>query len=176
MNLPKDMQRERLYKAERVLQPWLGHYETIEEMQAYVDHLTTSAWFRRRWGGTFIKVRYNHRAKRARAYGLQRLIEFPSGRWAWHEAMLLHEVAHIVTDMTYGYGKVQAHGREYAAIYVELVAHKMGAESVARLKAAFIEHKVKFTKPRAKRVLTEEQKQVLRDRLAAARTAKEMAA
>ena len=45
----------------------------------------------------------------------------------------------------------------------------MGKANADALKASFKAHNVRFTKPRAKRVLSEEEKQVLRERLASAR-------
>ena len=49
----------------------------------------------------------------------------------------------------------------------------MGVEARNILRQSFKDHKVKYTKPRAKRELSEEQKEVLRARIAVARAAKE---
>lgn len=170
---PKDMQANRLYTAERESVRGKGKnfaYGDVKAVQEYVDRLTHSEWFGRRWGGMSIRVEHSHRARWAR--GGRWAIYLPGGRWAWTEDVILHELAHSVIGNTIGLSRVQGHGREFAAIFVDLVQHKMGKAHADALKASFRKHKVKFTKPRPKRVLTPEQKAALVERLAAARAAK----
>lgn len=176
MSKLKDMQRRRLYAAEHDSIWAKGKaFADTAEVQAYLDKLVGSAWFRRHFpksGGRRISVVRDSRARRATAWEWKRTINLPPASWAWTEHMVLHEVAHQVTYDIHR-RTVQGHGREYAANYVDLVQHKMGGTMAVDLKAAFAKHKVKFTRPRAKRVLTPEQKAALVERLAAARAAKE---
>lgn len=170
---PKDMQRQRLYRAERESIQGRGKkfaYGDIKAVQEYVNRVTASAWFKRQWGGMHVRVEHNFRAKAAR--GGRWAITLPGGKWAWTEEVVLHELAHSIQSEVHGFHRVQGHGREFAAIQVALVQHQMGKANADALKAAFRKHKVKFTKPRPKRVLTDEQKAALVERLAAARAAK----
>ena len=64
------------------------------------------------------------------------------------------------------------HGWEFCQTYLKVVGNVMGPEARDALKASFKEEKVRFTPPRKKRELTEEQKQILRARMAVARAAK----
>lgn len=43
-------------------------------------------------------------------------------RWSRTKATVLHEVAHAITERTFGWTQVAAHGREFARIYLELLA------------------------------------------------------
>jgi putative metallohydrolase (TIGR04338 family) len=178
MARPRDAQRQRLYRAEWEFRgknndgPHAGRiFTSIAEVQAYTDRLLAEKWFQRRWcTPKRIDIEAKHHGA-ATAWPSRGLISMP--KWAWCEQILLHEIAHCITDRYYvGFDRVAIHGREFAAINLELVGHKQGKAAAEALKVLYRKHKVKFTKPRAKRVLTEEQRQVLRDRLAAARAAK----
>lgn len=171
MAIPRDSQRQRLYDAEQVivLTGPRPEFRTVEQMQTYVDKLLSSAWFQRRWGKHRLTVRPGYGFRRAVAETGRNRIQMPL--WARCEAVLLHEIAHHCTWWQHR-NDVAPHGREYAANYVELVGHLMGRESAELLKVSFRAGKVKFTKPRAKRELTEEQREELRQRLATARAAK----
>jgi hypothetical protein len=87
--------------------------------------------------------------------------------------VVLHEMAHEVRHYRRDrFTPEAAHGWQYAATYLDLVMWFMGSEAHDKLKAAFKKHKVKFSKPRTGRLLSAEEKQVLRDRLAKARSDK----
>jgi putative metallohydrolase (TIGR04338 family) len=176
---PRDSQRSKLYEAERAVD-WSGErkFATVAEIQRYVDRLTDQMWWIKRWpriakgtvltwNGGFedrpaIVVMDGRGRRRAGAAG--RMITMP--KWSRTEHSTLHEVAHIVTT-----GDHASHGWQFAAHELELVHHMMGKAKADALKASFKAHNVRFTKPRAKRVLTEAEKEVLRERLAKARAA-----
>lgn len=161
----RDSQRSKLYRAEYVIRKDGQKFNSIEEIQAYVDKLLGSAWAKRRgWGGSITVVKGREgTAAYAKAY--RNIISLPS--WAWCEAVVIHEICHKLTDWEYGHGRIAWHGREFARIYLEVVRHKMGDESWRKLKDAFVEAKVKHTKPRT---LTAEQREAMADRLAEVRS------
>jgi len=102
--------------------------ETVPEIQAYVDKLTNSAWFKRRWPNTSyrgIVVKDGRRARRASGgFGC---ISFP--RWSRVEWVILHELAHCLAGQRGGW-----HGQPFCKVYIELVTHQLGKESGDALK------------------------------------------
>ena len=88
-----------------------------------------------------------------------------------NEMICLHELAHAVCE--YEFGTRVKHHWQFCMVYLKLVGNVMGVEARNILRQSFKDHKVKYTKPRAKRELSEEQKEVLRARIAVARAAKE---
>jgi len=171
----RDTQRQKVYNAENFLQRRGPRYETVAEMQVYVDKLVASAWFRRRWprtAGGGIEVRDGRGRSRACATTdwAQRIIKMP--RWSRSKSVVLHEVAHHCADEAHGVRDVAAHGWQFAATLLELVTHEMGVEAGKGLKESYKAKKVRHKAPRKRRPLTEAEKAVLRDRMAVARAAK----
>lgn len=166
LHRPYDSQRSRLYAAEMVIRDDGFKFETVEQMQAYVDKLTASAWWTRRYRRRHIIVKpgFGHRRATGSAWGV---VQMPI--WARCEAVLLHEVSHVVTC---GDDSVPYHGREFAQAYLELVSHKMGKECASKLKASFQSHKVRFRKKRAAGSMSDEQRAAAIERLRIARETK----
>lgn len=158
----RDSQRGKLYVAERAIHSDGRRFTTVEDMQAYVDKLIGSAWWKRRHNCKRLTVRPGYGHTRATCGG--GIIQMP--KWARIEAVLLHEMSHGVIQARYGNYRVAAHGREYAAVFVELVGHMMGKDVADKLKASFRANKVKFTKART---MTPERRAALTQQLAAAR-------
>ena len=173
---PRDSQRSRLYHAERqhsrFAHPrWQGGRRvstapdalpTIAECQAYITKITRSAWFRRHFGTYLIAVDNSQGkggacASRSRIY-MSEYYRFP--------LMLLHELAHCLT------WRYADHGREYAQVYLRLVTRWLGREAGRELRALFRKERVRYTPPRKRRELTEEQRQALAARLAQGRAAR----
>lgn len=165
----RDSRRQKLYNAERAAK-WPDTMKqwgrgSVPEMRAYVDKLCRSAWFVRRWPQFrvySIQVRDGRGHRNATGGG--GVVQMPL--WARKEWVLLHEVAHCVT------GTGHKHDWMFCANYLALVHHQMGKDAADELRAQFKFHRVKYTKPRAKRPMTEEQKAILRERLKVARAAK----
>jgi len=175
MERARDSQRSKVYRSERFLQVGGNRYETVSEMQAYVDKLVQSAWFRRRWptltrNGIEVRDGRGRRIACAERSWGRLIIRMPM--WSRSEAVILHEVAHHCSDEAHGTMGVAAHGWQFASTLHELVAHKMGKEKGDALKKSFRENKVKFRAPRKSRPLTEAEKDVLRQRMVVARAAK----
>lgn len=88
-----------------------------------------------------------------------------------HEAIeldwvIIHELCHEWSD----FFSIAGHGREWCALYLATVREVLGERWHLRLKGAFDVLGVKY---RAKREISDEQRAILRERLAAARAAKQ---
>jgi len=168
MNRERDTQRSKLYKAESVVhgRDLVG----VADMQRYVDELVKRAWFKRRWPDvTDIQVRDGRGRRRAGASPANRYITMP--KWARYEEVVLHEVAHIVTDVQYGM-RPAFHGWQFASNLIELVRYSMGKPEADMMKGSFRSSGVRFAKPKKRVPLTDEQKVAATQRLAAARAAR----
>lgn len=156
-NRARDTRKQKQYDAEGVIphnsSPAAKRYLTsgkkvagtgnvsIEACQAYVDHVTTSAWFQRRWGQRRIPVGH-------KTYGNATWdghdISLPP--WARDEATILHEIAHALVPR-YIQGTDQrpaAHGPEFSAILLTLVRYQVGAQAATDLRASYSKHRVKY--------------------------------
>lgn len=159
----RDSQRSKVYTAESIL--GRGRvFANIGEVQRYVDKLVGSDWWRDRgWGRRPITVieRAAH-ARRSVAFYDSRRIEMSTRML--DEATVLHELAHIVT-------MENGHGPAFVASFMLLVRKRMGLDAYRTLRVSFRMSRVRM-RTRKKRVLTEEQKEVLRARVALAREAR----
>lgn len=185
-----DSQRAKVYRAENPMMTHRIHWDSIDDAQAWLDEKLGSAYLRRKYGRmvqvsketverdgkritTIVEERRVPRITvlpgigKRNAHGdpWRRAIQLP--RWAREPQILLHELAHVLTPSS-----AIPHGWEFCETYLDLVRHIMGKQHADELKRNFRQQRVRFTKPRAKRVLTEAQKQVLRDRMAVARAAR----
>lgn len=144
---------------------------TQKQMLRRLRQVTHSKWMRKAYKqlGTNVPLAFN---RQSWATGGARGMRFPPSGVLLNEMTLLHELAHVVQHRTPGGHLTAGHGWEWASVYVALVQRFMGRESARLLKLHFRQAKIRFTQPRAKRQLTEEQKQALRDRLAAARASR----
>ena len=119
-------------------------------------------------------VSWNHRNNNGRgggAYWMYVDQRIQMSDYHANEMICLHELAHAVCQYEFGNGV--KHHWQFCMVYLKLVGNVMGVEARNILRQSFKDHKVKYTKPRAKRELSEEQKEVLRARIAVARAAKE---
>jgi putative metallohydrolase (TIGR04338 family) len=165
---PRDMQKGRVYKAEEVLRRFAKPLREIVEVERYVARVLSRQSILRRYPNLNpdVQVKDGRGTRRAMAHGA-RAISLPL--WARNDWVTLHELAHTIVSRHYLRVDAAPHGWQYCAIYLDLVMSMMGKEAHDALKASFKAHKVRYTEPRAKRVLTEEQREVLRARLAAGR-------
>lgn len=161
---PRDSQRSRLYDAEHVLrglrvstaatrhltdsvrssnryvlrdgQPQALYYPSTESVQDYVDAVTATAWFRRRWGYHRIDVTHAHGGSSHGGFGhIEMGVEHRRS-----EAVILHEIAHNLSPFTYAF-----HGPEFAGVLVTLVKHVMGAEHAKALRESFKAKRVRVS-------------------------------
>lgn len=142
MTRARDSQKSKLYKAEGVLDPISRRLETIPEIQAFLTRVLTKATVQRRYGEYLqgeIKVRDGRGASIAR--GGAHYIKMP--KWSRCEHIVLHEIAHTICTRRHG-SDVAAHGREYAAIYLDMIRFGMSADAAEKLKESFKENRVRF--------------------------------
>lgn len=129
----RDQQRARLYAAEAVLQS--GTLDSVKECQEYVNKVLGRAYVRKHYQlPKEIKVLDGRRRRSAcadfdRDWGY--VIRLP--RWSRSEQVILHEIAHHV----WGSSRGGDHGPRFAAIYLDLVRHMLGADEAAKLQTRF---------------------------------------
>lgn len=142
MTKPRDSQRSRVYAADYALHETAPRLETIADINAFVAQVLSKATIQRRYGdhlkGT-ITV-HDGRGRRA-ACGGRDYIKMPA--WSRSQALVLHEVAHVIVERRYG-DRVAAHGREFCAIYLDLVRFGMGVQAHDALKGFFQANRVRF--------------------------------
>lgn len=163
----RDSQRSRLYRAESA-SGLEKHAEkmTIAEAQAFVDRLLAQKTVQKHFpitGRIGTKV-FVVAGRGCYAEWLRRRITLAP--WGRNPLVICHELAHILER------RGAAHGWEFAAAELWLVRRAMGKDAHDALKAAFKAGRVRYTAPRARRPLSDEEKAVLRQRLVAARAAK----
>ena len=108
----------------------------IEQMQAFVDEILRGlqAHFGTRMLSPITVV--NKRGKRqATAHYFLSTIKVPKALRS--KFIVLHEVAHILTDRYYGQDATEAHGPQFATFLLMLVKHFLGAADYQDLVAAF---------------------------------------
>jgi putative metallohydrolase (TIGR04338 family) len=189
----RDSQKQKVYDAERCMQieprlmrpykvlrvddtgpeprRWIekkpGLAMTLPECQAYVDKLLGSAYMQRKYGYRSGRPRKVN-VKQGRGGGAAcSPVTIELGVWARQPIVILHEIAHCLT-----WGVGADHGWEFTACLLDLVRHSMGKDAHDKLRASYDDHKVKYRQPRKRGPVSEEQRAVLVERLAAARTAK----
>lgn len=167
-----DMQRGKLYKAER--RAWAKlpgkRFETMPEIETYLTRVYSHQWFKEHFPKCRVfEVRDGggRRSAMGMAWRDKAFMRFP--RWSRSEWIILHELAHALNDM-HGRARAPAHGWEFAWVYVRLVQHYMGAVAVKLLKAEFRAGKVRWRPKKKCRPMTDEERRVACERLAAART------
>lgn len=161
-NRPRDSQRKKVYNSERThsLWTWDAQYESVQEVQALVDKMCKTRWFKsrfpkyafdqkaiRKYGRSAdgIKV-LDGRGRRGACGSTRGFIKLP--RWSRSDLVILHEIAHVVTRRNGYHGPLPAfHGREFCANYLALVRRFLGKDAGDELKACFKKHKAKYTRP-----------------------------
>ena len=142
MSKIRDTQRSKLYRAEGVV---LGkNFITMPQIEAYIGKVTHSAWWKKyhKYYTYPVVVHDGRGCRRALAIGMTD-VKFP--KWARHEEVILHELAHLVVHSHYGYSGAAGHGREFAKVLLLLVKRFMGKEAYLKMKASFKEHHIKHT-------------------------------
>lgn len=141
MTKERDYQKSRLYASEKVLEEHSHRLETLQEMVAYLAKVMNSAPIQRRYAPYLrSKLLISDGRGRRNACGDVGRIRMP--KWSRTAYIVLHEAAHSLARRKYGVN-VSGHGKEYAAIYLDLVRFGLGKEAHAALLASFKQHRVK---------------------------------
>ena len=138
----RDSQVSRVYAAERSFNAHHREEDYLpeeEDVQKWVDKLTSYQWYKRRWGKIRprIVVSKTPSGKRGASGGWGKI---EMGRRMRYKMIVLHEMSHAI--------KVDdpAHGRDFCRRFLELVWFALGKEDYYVLKHAFKEYGVKFHK------------------------------
>jgi putative metallohydrolase (TIGR04338 family) len=168
----RDTQRSRLYKADDVLHPFAQPLPTVRDVERFVKRVWSSKRVQvaypnavRRWQSWDLPTVKDGRGRR-RAGGWDGGITIPL--WARKTDVVIHELAHTIVWRELS-SKAAGHGWQFCSVYLYLVKLFMGAEAHAALKASFKQHRIRFTPPRPKKVLSPERRAELVARLATAR-------
>jgi putative metallohydrolase (TIGR04338 family) len=175
----RDSQRSKVYAAESFLKGVGKQYPSVEDVKARILQILDFAYIKDNFHSLErlrknVVVRPGKGARKAsyREWG----VTFTMPIWARHEYVILHEMAHMLDSHRNEYkGTVQnsaSHGWLFTLTLLDLVRTVMGVKAYNDLKASFKKHKVRYTRPRAKRAITDEQRQALRERVAKARATK----
>jgi len=175
MSIARDTQRQRVYTAESAVEKATpsARLEAVRDVERFVK----ATLARKRVQDDFPRATRVYKyvpdvtdgrgRRRACAVGS---CEIRMPVWSRTELIVLHELAHIMINREHGdRDTIASHGWQFCAAYLRLVLHVMGRQHHDALKASFKAHRVRFTKPRAKRELTPEQRAALVARMAAAR-------
>lgn len=140
----RDSQRSKLYRSEDFLRFAVEPLMSLAECQSFTDRVI--AWaqtytppakgFPKRimyWGKPeHVNVTDGRGRRMAAACG--HTIKLP--RWARHKWIILHEIAHTLQT------EDPSHGRQFAAIYLDLVSRWMGKDTAAALRLSYRAHHV----------------------------------
>ena len=168
----RDNQRSKVYAAERILdtRTFLEEIPDFKDCEKLINKITKSRYVQNKYPRVPEKV--DVIAKRSGGWSFAnssrnyiKLSKYGQRNW-----IVIHEVAHIVSKRTYGI-HIAGHGWQFAKVYLDLVRHFMGKDAHAALKESFKSHRVR-TRQKKKRILTDEQKEQLRQRMAYARSCK----
>ncbi len=167
----RDSQRSKVYKAEKVLLPLAAPLREVKDVECFIKKQMARKAITRRYPSATraTEVKDGRGRRHACAFGGY-AISLPI--WARNEAIVIHEMAHIVTNRHYGERGLASHGWQFCAVFLDLVRFIMGNEAHDALKVSFKANKVRFTKPRTRKPLSPERRAALAERLAAARAAR----
>lgn len=140
---PRDSQRSRIYRAE--MRAFHGRYakgmrfESLPALQRFLERAVADPWFKARFGALSAVEICDGRGIRHASSAYEpdtRRCVFSFPRWARTKPVVLHELAHAASFRRYGL--VAAHGPEFAAVFLELVARHLGSAARERLRRAFV--------------------------------------
>lgn len=145
----KDPQKHALYHAEQVLGDDTRVFTNLEQMEEFVAKVLRSNFWTRRSNVTKVVVKLGRKdSGKACCYKPGRkwrgevindfLITIPTS-WAPTYAVLLHELAHVLTSRQWD------HGSDYAQAYLDLVENFMGPISHKKLKQSFNLNAIDYT-------------------------------
>ena len=145
---PRDGQRQKVYNAERPLKRQSKMLVNRRGLEKYVRRVLKHKWFKKNWPGIYSinprSIRSDAHAHGWYAGGGVCAIQIPIDVWSLKESIVLHEIAHGLTEYKFGVNKCAWHGREFANIFASLIQHYMGSEAGRKLRAGYREHHVKW--------------------------------
>lgn len=169
----RDSQVSKVYKSDHSLDKLSKRYETIPEIEQFLKDIWQIKKLHSLYPFAFKREppRIDDGRGTSWARGGTNRLNLP--KWARGSGTILHELSHCISDREEWWRKEKRapHGWEFCSIYLDLTLIVMGKEAYNALKNAFKQNRVRYKKP-FKRVLTQEQRQILVDRVTKAREAK----
>jgi putative metallohydrolase (TIGR04338 family) len=145
-----DQQREKLYRAEKVLpDTWRQdkHLHTVPQIETWTRAILRKPWFKERWPHVrnckVVVTSGQGMAEGSFDFDDTAYLDLP--RWCRSELGVLHELAHVCVPPN---RRRSAHGPAYAGAYLYLVEKIRGVEEAQQLRESFDKHKVKYTIPK----------------------------
>ena len=142
----RDSERSLAYRAENAAEFWetgFGRtFESLADVQAFIDRVIRGAWWRNRFDARPIRVEMKRRGStRSSAFRSARKIAFAPGHLTL--AVVLHEMAHIAAPAG------AHHGQTWRRVYLDLV-RRFAPDFHDRLKESFRQNGLR-TNRKAKR-------------------------
>lgn len=136
---------------------WGENIETVPEIQAWVDKITSSRWWHNRYHystmGRRIRIMPGRGCRRGLCYNGVTIQEWEDGfcavlklpKFTRYQLYILHELAHIpqASEME------ATHGREFCSRFLASVGRWMDKEYAKLLREAFRVKRVKWCKKRS---------------------------
>ncbi len=145
---PRDSQRRKLYNAELSMKRRPLAFKNLQGVKKYAKRALKHKWFKQQWPDiaevSVHKIRCDSNAHGWYSGGGVLSIQIPIAPWALKEVVVLHELAHGITEYENGVNKTAWHGREFAKIFASLVQHYMGTDAGRELRASYKKHHVKW--------------------------------
>lgn len=165
----RDNQRSKVYRAEHEFYGPKGFskdaadFKTVEECLEFAqkilrDPKVVEAYPSATQVAKTIEVKPGQGKRKASAEFYGTVLKLPL--WSRRKWVICHEVAHLLVGPP-----ASAHGWQFVECYLLLVRREISPEASEGLRKTFKQWKVRYTPPRAKRTFTEEQRQVLRERM-----------
>jgi putative metallohydrolase (TIGR04338 family) len=138
----RDNQRTKVYEAENTLSPVSRVFITVDEMQVFINNVIGSARFKNRFKlNKPIRVSDGRGRRRACCANFYYEYRLKMPKWARTDYILLHELAHAITEDKYAW-----HGPEFCANYLYLIQNFMEHnEAYTLLVDSFKETGVRFS-------------------------------
>ncbi|MCY2987211.1 MAG: hypothetical protein NTY19_04995 [Planctomycetota bacterium] len=142
---PRDVQRHRLYYAERQVGAFLRDMlPTVPDIENFVDHTLASRWLRTHFTPRVLdQIRVVSGRHDRFPYARGSAISMP--HWSRSKFIVIHEVAHVLCSRHYGENSIAAHGAEFAGLQVAMVTHFLREQDGLELRLAFTRFGVAHT-------------------------------
>jgi hypothetical protein len=105
---------------------WPKHFETVRDVQQYVNSITKSPFWKEMGGVNFVRVKPVSNRNNAR--GWISFVEIPP--WAYSKPVILHELAHSLTaklDLS-----APDHGPLFVLLFRRLIEQELGIDERRR--------------------------------------------
>jgi putative metallohydrolase (TIGR04338 family) len=137
----RDTQREKLYRAEKVLEKFERNLPHLEMVNLFLEDIFADPWFQKEYG-SIVKTWHVKDGRRRRSacgwrQGFTACMKLP--RHTRVDWIILHELAHGIQPAASAW-----HGPEFASIYTKLVARFMGDAAFRALTDSFREAGVRY--------------------------------